>query len=73
MTTSDFSKLLPPLFAIVALMVLGAVAMSYGHDGAIIASVVGSITGLGGYATSKIKSTPSQDAKKEVNSAHAQN
>ena len=72
MHTSDFCKLLPPLFAIVALMVLGAIALTYQIDGALLASVIASITGLGGYATSKIKSTPSQDAKKELNSANAQ-
>ena len=42
-------KQLPALFAIVAIATLGAIALSMGIDGAIFATCIGSIAGLGGY------------------------
>jgi uncharacterized membrane protein required for colicin V production len=55
MTENPLFKLLPPLFAIVSIATICCVALGYGLDGAIIASCIGSISGLGGYAISKIK------------------
>jgi hypothetical protein len=42
-------KILPALFAIVALTTLGCYAMSMNIDGAFIISIAVSIAGLGGY------------------------
>lgn len=42
-------KLLPALFAEVCITALGIVALTNGLDGAIFASCIGAIAGLGGY------------------------
>ena len=42
-------KILPALFAIVCITTLGVIALMNGMDGAIFASCVGAIAGLGGY------------------------
>jgi len=43
------AKQLPALFAEVCITVLGIVALSHGLDGAIFATCIGSLAGLGGY------------------------
>jgi hypothetical protein len=47
------TKLLPVLFAEVAIMVLGAIALMQRMDGAIFAGCIGALAGLGGYAIRK--------------------
>jgi hypothetical protein len=49
------TKQLTALFAIVCITVLGAIALSMGMDGAIFASCIGAIAGLGGYFIKQIK------------------
>jgi ethanolamine transporter EutH len=51
-------KLLPVLFAEVCITILGGVALAYGLDGAIFATTIAAIAGLGGYAIRK-SGTPS--------------
>lgn len=48
------TKLLPALFAEVCITILGIVALTTGLDGAIFASCIAALAGLGGYY---IKST----------------
>jgi ethanolamine transporter EutH len=48
-------KLLPVLFAEVCITILGGVALAYGLDGAIFATTIAAIAGLGGYAIRTIK------------------
>lgn len=43
------TKLLPTLFAEVAILILGVAALEYGFDGAIFASCIAALAGLGGY------------------------
>lgn len=43
------TKLLPTLFAEVCITVLGVIALSNGLDGAIFASCIAALAGLGGY------------------------
>jgi hypothetical protein len=42
-------KLLPALFAIICITTLGVIALMNAMDGAIFASCIGAIAGLGGY------------------------
>jgi len=49
------TKLLPVLFAEVCIAVLGVIALTNGMDGAIFASCIGAIAGLGGYAIKQTK------------------
>jgi len=51
------AKLLPTLFAIVAIMILGAVALSKGMDGAIFTTCIATLAGLGGYSINKASKT----------------
>lgn len=44
------TKLLPTLFSIVAITVLAGIAIGQGQDGAIFATSLGALAGLGGYA-----------------------
>lgn len=46
-------KILPALFAIVCITTLGALALSYGLDGAIFVGCLGAIAGLGGYTINR--------------------
>jgi hypothetical protein len=48
-------KQLTALFAEVCITVLGAMALTHGLDGAIFASCVGALAGLGGYYISSTK------------------
>lgn len=50
MKDPTLTKLLPQLFAIVCIAMLGIVALLQGIDGAIFATVVGALAGLGGYS-----------------------
>ena len=47
------TKLLPSLFAIVGLVTLGCVALSYGVDGAIFVTCLAGVAGLGGYSINR--------------------
>lgn len=49
------SKQLTALFAIVAITVLGGLALAQGIDGAIFATVIAAIAGLGGYSIRNTK------------------
>jgi len=49
MNKETLTKLLPALFAIVCITTLGIIALQYGLDGAIFASTIAAIAGLGGY------------------------
>lgn len=49
------TKQLPSLFAIVGIVTIACVAMSYGLDGAFLFSCVGAAAGLGGYAVKQTK------------------
>lgn len=48
------TKQLPTLFAIVGLVTLGCVALSYGVDGAIFVTCLVGVSGLGGYAINRV-------------------
>lgn len=48
-------KLLPALFAEVCITMLGIVALMNGLDGAIFASCIAAIAGLGGYYVKTMK------------------
>jgi hypothetical protein len=43
------TKILPALFAEVCITTLGVIALMNGLDGAIFASCIGAVAGLGGY------------------------
>lgn len=47
------AKQLPALFAIVCITTLGVVALMKGMNGAIFASCIGALAGLGGYYINK--------------------
>lgn len=48
-----FYKQLPALFAIVCITTLGALALSYGINGAVFVGCLGAIAGLGGYTINR--------------------
>lgn len=52
------TKQLTALFAIVCITVLGVIALNNGMDGAIMASCIGTLAGLGGYYINKNKTQP---------------
>lgn len=51
------TKLLPTLFAIVAITTLAGILLSQGNDGAIFATALATIAGLGGYGQRTITHT----------------
>jgi ethanolamine transporter EutH len=48
-------KILPVLFAEICITILGGVALAYGLDGAIFATTIAAIAGLGGYSIRSTK------------------
>jgi hypothetical protein len=53
MKDPNISKLLPQLFSIVCITALGIAALANGLDGAIFATTIAALAGLGGYSIKK--------------------
>lgn len=54
------AKQLSAIFAEVCITILGAIALSNGMDGAIFATCIGALAGLGGYYIRQLKEPPAK-------------